>query len=119
MGNAIASRLGSALGLDFSVDFDLSRKPVLKSFDISGIAEHILHAPASSIIVMSGAGISTAADIPDFRTPGSGLYDNLQDYDLPSPQVASTSTILPSSRMPSIASPKRFGLIRRRSRRQR
>ena len=28
----------------------------------------------------------TAAGIPDFRSPGSGLYDNLQKYDLPSPQ---------------------------------
>ena len=28
-------------------------------------------------------GISTAAGIPDFRSPGTGLYDNLQKYDLP------------------------------------
>ena len=27
------------------------------------------------------------AGIPDFRTPGTGLYDNLQKYDLPSPQA--------------------------------
>ena len=27
-----------------------------------------------------------AAGIPDFRSPGTGLYDNLQKYDLPSPQ---------------------------------
>ena len=36
---------------------------------------------------MSGAGISTAAGIPDFRSPGTGLYDNLQKYDLPHPQA--------------------------------
>ncbi|KAJ3360748.1 NAD-dependent protein deacetylase sirtuin-2 [Kappamyces sp. JEL0680] len=35
------------------------------------------------IIVMSGAGISTSAGIPDFRTPGTGLYSNLQKYHLP------------------------------------
>ncbi len=29
----------------------------------------------------------TAAGIPDFRSPGTGLYDNLQKYDLPSPQA--------------------------------
>jgi NAD-dependent SIR2 family protein deacetylase len=34
---------------------------------------------------MSGAGISVAAGIPDFRTPGTGLYDNLEKYDLPYP----------------------------------
>jgi NAD-dependent deacetylase sirtuin 2 len=38
-----------------------------------------------NIIVMTGAGISVAAGIPDFRTPGTGLYDNLQKYDLPRP----------------------------------
>ena len=38
------------------------------------------------IIVMTGAGLSTAAGIPDFRSPGTGLYDNLQKYNLPSPQ---------------------------------
>ena len=37
------------------------------------------------ILVMTGAGISVSAGIPDFRTPGSGLYDNLQEYDLPYP----------------------------------
>lgn len=36
---------------------------------------------------MAGAGISTSAGIPDFRTPGSGLYDNLQKYNLPDPQA--------------------------------
>lgn len=30
--------------------------------------------------------IHLAAGIPDFRSPGTGLYDNLQKYNLPSPQ---------------------------------
>lgn len=36
-----------------------------------------------NIVVMSGAGISVSAGIPDFRSPGTGLYDNLQKYNLP------------------------------------
>lgn len=35
---------------------------------------------------MCGAGISVSAGIPDFRSPGTGLYDNLQKYNLPNPQ---------------------------------
>jgi NAD-dependent SIR2 family protein deacetylase len=40
-----------------------------------------------NIIVMTGAGISVAAGIPDFRTPGTGLYSNLQKYNLPYPEA--------------------------------
>jgi Sir2 family len=38
---------------------------------------------AQDILVLTGAGVSVAAGIPDFRTPGTGLYDNLQKYNLP------------------------------------
>ena len=30
---------------------------------------------------------SVAAGIPDFRSPGTGLYDNLQKYQLPFPEA--------------------------------
>jgi len=36
---------------------------------------------------MTGAGISVAAGIPDFRSPDTGLYANLKEYDLPSPEA--------------------------------
>ncbi|XP_008310223.1 NAD-dependent protein deacetylase sirtuin-3 [Cynoglossus semilaevis] len=40
-----------------------------------------------NVVVVAGAGISTASGIPDFRTPGTGLYDNLQKYNLPYPEA--------------------------------
>ena len=36
---------------------------------------------------MCGAGLSVSAGIPDFRTPGTGLYSNLEKFDLPFPEA--------------------------------
>lgn len=36
---------------------------------------------------MCGAGISVSAGIPDFRSPGMGLYSKLDKYDIPHPQA--------------------------------
>ena len=79
--------------------------PVLSSFDLRGVAEHIRNGKCGNVIVMAGAGISVSAGIPDFRTPGTGLYDNLARYDLRTRRRCS-SGLLPRTPSP----PARRGL---------
>lgn len=52
---------------------------------LKGVANLIAQPTTRNIVVMAGAGISTSASppIPDFRSPGTGLYSNLEQYKLP------------------------------------
>ncbi|ORY92642.1 DHS-like NAD/FAD-binding domain-containing protein [Leucosporidium creatinivorum] len=52
--------------------------------DVAGL---IKAGQAKRVIVMAGAGISTSAGIPDFRSPETGLYANLEKYSLPFPEA--------------------------------
>lgn len=67
---------------------DTNDKPPLSSFTLEGIAELFAQdkLDKSSVIVLVGAGMSTSAGIPDFRSPDSGIYANLQQYNLPHPE---------------------------------
>uniref|UniRef100_A0A8C1T688 NAD-dependent protein deacetylase n=1 Tax=Cyprinus carpio TaxID=7962 RepID=A0A8C1T688_CYPCA len=60
---------------------------VLDELTLDGVARYILSGKCKNIICMVGAGISTSAGIPDFRSPGTGLYANLQKYNLPYPEA--------------------------------
>ncbi|KAG8035962.1 hypothetical protein G9C98_003088 [Cotesia typhae] len=62
-------------------------KQILQELTIRGIVDFIKENKCRNIITMAGAGISTSAGIPDFRSPSSGLYYNLQKYKLPYPQA--------------------------------
>lgn len=55
----------------------------LKDRSLSAVADYIKNGGKKRIVVLTGAGTSTAAGIPDFRSPKTGLYSNLARLKLP------------------------------------
>ncbi|KAJ8280261.1 hypothetical protein GJAV_G00052420 [Gymnothorax javanicus] len=76
----LRSLFSRTLGLD-------PGEKVLDELTLEGVARYIKSGKCKNIICMVGAGISTSAGIPDFRSPGTGLYANLQKYNLPYPEA--------------------------------
>ncbi|PSS03186.1 NAD-dependent deacetylase sirtuin-2 [Coniella lustricola] len=72
------------MGQDHSNQLD-NDTPTIKLAErsLSGVAKYIQSECKSGIVVMTGAGLSTAAGIPDFRSPNTGLYANLARLKLP------------------------------------
>lgn len=54
---------------------------------LASVARLVKLGRCKNVLVVAGAGISTASGIPDFRTPGTGLYANLEKYNLPYPEA--------------------------------
>ncbi|GAB0087531.1 NAD-dependent protein deacetylase [Sergentomyia squamirostris] len=76
----------SASGLSDDDDTDARRpEKVLERVNFDGVMDHWRDKGFKNIVTMVGAGISTSAGIPDFRSPDTGLYSNLQKYNLPYP----------------------------------
>lgn len=57
-----------------------------KKVCLKSVARMIKSGKIKNIAVMTGAGISVSAGIPDFRSPKTGLYSQLEKYDLPTPE---------------------------------
>ncbi|CAA7262896.1 unnamed protein product [Cyclocybe aegerita] len=65
-----------------------SGKPqTLEGRDLTSLAKYIKSSDCGKVILMLGAGVSTSAGIPDFRSPETGLYSNLARLNLPHPEA--------------------------------
>ncbi|KAK7433268.1 Sir2 histone deacetylase Hst2 [Neonectria magnoliae] len=62
---------------------DTGPPKTLTDRSLSAVAEYIKSGAVKRIVVLTGAGISTAAGIPDFRSEKTGLYNNLARLNLP------------------------------------
>jgi len=80
------SSVSAVIGIAPDVKY-YQRKPKLAGeLTLEGVADYILKGNVKNIVWMSGAGVSVSAGIPDFRTPGTGLYSKLRAFDLPTPE---------------------------------
>ncbi|KAL2217746.1 NAD-dependent deacetylase sirtuin-2 [Thermoascus aurantiacus ATCC 26904] len=76
------------MGNESSALVDESTPPqTLEARTIEAVAKYIRERDVRRIVVMAGAGISTSAGIPDFRSPDTGIYANLAHLDLPDPEA--------------------------------
>lgn len=63
------------------------KERLLDELTLEGVVRYMQSERCRRVICLVGAGISTSAGIPDFRSPTTGLYANLEKYHLPYPEA--------------------------------
>ncbi|KAJ4302509.1 Sir2 histone deacetylase Hst2 [Collariella sp. IMI 366227] len=101
------------MGQDHSHGFVSEDTPAVTLSDrsVTAVADYIKNGPVRRIVVMTGAGISTAAGIPDFRSPETGLYANLAALDLPEPEAVFDLTFFRTNPRPFYALEKLLHML--------
>ncbi|KAL5112429.1 NAD-dependent protein deacetylase sirtuin-3 [Taenia crassiceps] len=79
----VSEEEGLAVAERYEINFKNKQMP--RTLEV--VAHLISEGKVHEIIIMAGAGISTASGIPDFRSPRTGLYANLKKYKLPYPEA--------------------------------
>ena len=58
-----------------------------KPFTMDELVDGLKSKKFKKITFLTGAGLSVASGIPDFRSPNTGLYSKLKDFNLPMPEA--------------------------------
>ncbi|KAM7414354.1 hypothetical protein PAMA_019257 [Pampus argenteus] len=85
-GSSGAVQEGQPSGSRSGQNTPLSAKPSSRG-GLASVSRLVKLGRCKNVVVVAGAGISTASGIPDFRTPGTGLYANLEKYNIPYPEA--------------------------------
>ena len=80
----------------------------LSSLDIKGLAGYIKNGYAKKILILTGAGISVKSGIPDFRSPGTGIYDNIKKYGILKPDLLFNRSFIKKDPKPFFTLVKEF-----------
>lgn len=89
--------MGQETSKDEQLPHDAPTK-TLKDRTIRSFASHLK--ASKQVVVLTGAGISTSAGIPDFRSPDTGLYANLARLNLPYPEAVFDISFFRQNPMP-------------------
>ncbi|KAK7037229.1 Sir2 histone deacetylase Hst2 [Paramarasmius palmivorus] len=83
-----------------SKPFQRTPPKILERNDLPSLAKYMKSGKCKNVVLMLGAGVSTSAGIPDFRSPGTGLYANLSRLNLPYPEAVFEINFFKSNPVP-------------------